>query len=235
MGNNITAYATYRIKRIHLIPGDDRYGEDFLPTIIPPSRIVYPDLVFTLSQDPSKYYRPVAEVTQSGLVVLANNTFLRAASELAFDDLNCDVMGDTSSLDHAILGDAGATRATQDAPAAPDSDTSDTFRHFLFFNLRKASSSDAIAAELAAFDAVLQGETSGMDEPCGTGVVDGAARTHQKRNFTLHEPHECLEYLLTAQDCNDGIRFLRATRELRLALAHEYGSLRSVNGIRDFL
>src|SRR3989344_8704507 len=70
-----------------------RSREDKSRDLVPEIYVVYPDLVFTLSRDPEKYFRPlVKEVNgdHSRLVIVSNNIFYRAvrdsgANEIKFD------------------------------------------------------------------------------------------------------------------------------------------------------
>ncbi len=76
----------------HLNGGEDIYGSSGI--LIDPSKIVYPDLLFTLRQPSGngKYYRPLTMPKNDKLTVVGNNTFYRACSEAGLDKIYFDVL-----------------------------------------------------------------------------------------------------------------------------------------------
>ena len=89
--------------------------------------IVYPDLVFTLSQDSKKYYRPKVREEEGGLVVISNPLFFRAAREAGISRIKFDVIPPFEGP----LGEAWMERYNLSFP--PEPKLSDTLNLFLFF------------------------------------------------------------------------------------------------------
>ena len=78
----------------YLSAQDKRLEEDERLDIVPEGNIVYDDLVFTLSQDPRKYYVPVVRQTEKGLIVVANRLFFSAAKEARLTNIRFDVISE---------------------------------------------------------------------------------------------------------------------------------------------
>jgi len=83
---------TYRIP-IRLLPQEEpsEYCESY-----PKGRIIYPNLVFTLRQDPTKYLRPTLKITDGKIEVVKNWTFLSAARDAGLASIACDVIADSN-------------------------------------------------------------------------------------------------------------------------------------------
>jgi hypothetical protein len=64
-----------------------RTSEEIERDLIAESQIVYPDLVFTLQKDSSKYCPPRARVEGERLVVFRDNIFLRAARDAGLEKM----------------------------------------------------------------------------------------------------------------------------------------------------
>lgn len=103
---------------------NERYLDD-----IDEDQIVYPDLVFTLTRDSGKYYRPVViEKFPGRLVVIANRLFLRAAKKAGLEKIKFDFIPTKDSpAGESLMEKYGLQYA-------PDPEQLDFRKRFLFFN-----------------------------------------------------------------------------------------------------
>jgi hypothetical protein len=91
-------FKKYRILTDILNPGEEDYK--LMPSVIPPNKINYEDLVFTLKRNQEKYVSPIVELENYGFFVRGNNIFFKAGKDAGLKSLICDVNMDTLKDKH---------------------------------------------------------------------------------------------------------------------------------------
>jgi hypothetical protein len=104
--------------------------------IVPESLIVYSDLVFTLKNNDSQYFRPVVRYVNGKLSVVSNRLFHRAAKEAGIDKVLFDLL-----LSHEIPLEQLIERYSLEFPPGPK--RKNYLERFLFFrNTPRGSASN---------------------------------------------------------------------------------------------
>lgn len=117
----------------------------------PEGSIVYPDLVFTLTQDPRKYYRPGVRQKEGNLVVVSNPLFFKAAKQAGIRRIRFDILPPVETS----LGEDWMEKNRVDYP--PETRVSNTINTFLFF-YKKPRLVDLSGLNVSSFDKNKSGE-----------------------------------------------------------------------------
>jgi len=95
--------------------------------VFPSEHVVYPDLVFTLRQDPTKYFRPGVMKRDGRLVIVTNPLFFRAAREAGIQNIMFDFIVDKDDVDvNEVVGKFGLVYPEKPKPVTEKN-------RFLFF------------------------------------------------------------------------------------------------------
>lgn len=206
-GMTINYICRVDIKLLH--GGDDEYDESTSATIVDRSRIVLDDLVFTLKSDQEKYFRPVVEVRDDRLVVVANNVFFDATRQAGILEVYCDMR---------ILPEDLARFGLRQAQF--DEESSPRYHNLVFFYMQQPFDLHHLEAVFGRFDDRVSGGTCGEKQ---TEVV-------------AHSLQGCIEYFAVKRrfGWDEKRRLFSEIPLLHAALADKYGRIRSVDGEKLF-
>jgi len=117
------------VGRIDVLQEDAKIRKKDLD-FFPEERMSYPDLVFTLSQDNTKYFRPQVKLENEKLVVVANNAFFRAARDAGMEEIWFDLLVSNQGKPLPL----GYVQDLYDLTFAPDSLQKNFMNKFYFFH-----------------------------------------------------------------------------------------------------
>ena len=100
--------------------------------------IVYQDLVFTLKEDPSKYFRPKVLKQRNGLYVVSNPLFFNAVKDAGYEEIYFDLLINGGFNPQRVIDEYGLKRVGASEPKK-------VVNKFLFFHKRPEISDECVS------------------------------------------------------------------------------------------